>query len=218
MRLPFVAAVTGLGLLLAACGSDPTPSTANPVDNGDQAGSSIMVQDCGGTGTPLEIDGAAQRVVAMDSSSLELLLSLGLDQSRIVGTGRPRPVDGFPDDLQSKAGEIKTLRKVVRRWSARSRRRRGQLHQPSATHRSASTVCTARSGCEGVTHPAGCDDGCRVDLWCSSGYGAARLTPRAPAPLLRPIPADPKDPQCLSATPSSAACTTSASPRGSEAH
>lgn len=92
-------------LLMSACGS----GSEGEASEAGVSAAAVEVSDCGGTGTALSLDEPAERIVAMDSSSLELLLSLGLDESRIVGTGRPRPVDGFPANLQDTAQAVNTL-------------------------------------------------------------------------------------------------------------
>ncbi len=66
------------------------------------------VRDCGNTGTEVDV-GSFDRIVAMDSSSLELLLTLGVEPSRIVGTGRGRPIDGYPEALRAAVKQVEEL-------------------------------------------------------------------------------------------------------------
>ena len=90
-------------LLLSACGQDDEPTGASSPTG--------TVRDCGSTGERLEVAGGFERVVAMDSSSLELLLTLGVESDRIVGTGRPRPLDGYPSELRDDVAEVPELSK-----------------------------------------------------------------------------------------------------------
>lgn len=72
-----------LTLALAACApsAPPTGSVAGEPADADPAGDRLVLDNCG---TPVEIDHAPRRVVAVKSSVLELLLALGVED-RVVG-------------------------------------------------------------------------------------------------------------------------------------
>lgn len=87
--LLLVAAVT-------ACGTTPTNPPADPED-------SVSIDNCG---TEVTLSAAPQHIVTIKSTTLELLLALGLEQ-RVVGSAYS---DGpVPDDYASAAADIPVI-------------------------------------------------------------------------------------------------------------
>ncbi|BDZ40324.1 putative F420-0 ABC transporter substrate-binding protein [Microbacterium suwonense] len=72
-------------LLLAACGGAESAASVAPSTSTETSGYPFTVDNCG---TPVTFDSAPERVLAIKSTSIELLLALGLDD-RIIGTAFP---------------------------------------------------------------------------------------------------------------------------------
>jgi iron complex transport system substrate-binding protein len=95
-RRPLAAAVAVLALALTACAT-PTPDPGGDAASGSGAGSAypLTIDNCG---TEVTFESAPERVVTVKSSTLELLLALGLDD-RVVGTAfSDGPVPGSYTD------------------------------------------------------------------------------------------------------------------------
>jgi iron complex transport system substrate-binding protein len=86
-RSAIAAALTlSLAALLAGCATDAPGAGGDPADSGESAAETsthpLTIDNCG---TEVTFDAAPERVVTVKSSTLELLLALGLED-RIVGT------------------------------------------------------------------------------------------------------------------------------------
>lgn len=104
-RLAPLVALPAAALLLAGCASTSTASGAHEAAHTDTASSGypITLDNCG---TEVTLEQAPERIVTIKSSTLELLLALGLED-RIVGTAF---TDGpVPDEYADAASGLESL-------------------------------------------------------------------------------------------------------------
>ncbi|WP_173921593.1 putative F420-0 ABC transporter substrate-binding protein [Agromyces sp. Marseille-P2726] len=104
-RTPAVVALPFAVLLLAGCATAGAAETSTQTDAASPASSAfpLTIDNCG---TEVTFDTAPERVVTIKSSTLELMLALGLED-RIVGTAfRDGPV---PDEFEPAASGLEVL-------------------------------------------------------------------------------------------------------------
>lgn len=100
-----VLAIPAAALLLAGCASPTAASTggADPSAEAAAAGYPVTIDNCG---TEVTLDSAPERVLTVKSSTLELMLALGL-ADRVIGSAFS---DGpVPDDLADAASGIEVV-------------------------------------------------------------------------------------------------------------
>ncbi len=102
----FAAAPVAAVLLLAGCASAAdagSPGAADETAGAAASGYPLSIDNCG---TEVTFESAPERVVTIKSSTLELLLALGLED-RVIGTAFS---DGpVPDDFADAASELRVL-------------------------------------------------------------------------------------------------------------
>lgn len=111
LRRPGAVVVSLLGAaLLAACspadGAQPAPSSPTTPAETETATATAFPVTVDNCGTEVTVDAAPQRIVAIKSSAIEMVLALGAGD-RIVGTGFP---DGpLPADLEAAGSDLPVL-------------------------------------------------------------------------------------------------------------